>query len=92
MPQDYEEEDFKPVAAPSAATSSLPGTAVEIVRAPPRHEPPRHVLFDFDGTLSLIREGWPDVMIPMMVEASRRPARTSRPRRCGPCAASSSRS
>jgi phosphoglycolate phosphatase-like HAD superfamily hydrolase len=29
----------------------------------------RGVLFDFDGTLSLIREGWPQVMIPMMVEA-----------------------
>src|SRR6185436_9619675 len=29
----------------------------------------RSVLFDFDGTLSLIREGWPQVMIPMMVEA-----------------------
>jgi phosphoglycolate phosphatase len=28
----------------------------------------RFVLFDFDGTLSLIREGWPLVMIPMMVE------------------------
>lgn len=28
----------------------------------------RHVLFDFDGTLSLIREGWPDVMLPMFVE------------------------
>jgi phosphoglycolate phosphatase-like HAD superfamily hydrolase len=27
----------------------------------------RSVLFDFDGTLSLIREGWPGVMIPMMV-------------------------
>ena len=27
-----------------------------------------HVLFDFDGTLSLIREGWPQVMIPMMVK------------------------
>ncbi len=27
----------------------------------------RGVLFDFDGTLSLIREGWPQVMIPMMV-------------------------
>jgi phosphoglycolate phosphatase len=26
------------------------------------------VLFDFDGTLSLIREGWDRVMIPMMVE------------------------
>jgi len=29
---------------------------------------PRAVLFDFDGTLSLIRSGWMDVMIPMMVE------------------------
>jgi phosphoglycolate phosphatase-like HAD superfamily hydrolase len=28
----------------------------------------RHALFDFDGTLSLIREGWQGVMIPMMVE------------------------
>jgi phosphoglycolate phosphatase len=26
------------------------------------------VLFDFDGTLSLIRTGWTEVMIPMMVE------------------------
>ncbi len=32
----------------------------------------RFVLFDFDGTLSLIREGWPQVMIPMMVEELRR--------------------
>jgi phosphoglycolate phosphatase len=28
----------------------------------------RVVLFDFDGTLSLLRAGWVDVMIPMMVE------------------------
>jgi phosphoglycolate phosphatase len=28
----------------------------------------RHALFDFDGTVSLIREGWQQVMIPMMVE------------------------
>ena len=35
-----------------------------------------HVLFDFDGTLSLIRQGWPEVMVPMFVEAlPRRPAR-----------------
>lgn len=27
-----------------------------------------HVLFDFDGTLSLIREGWPEVMVPMFTE------------------------
>ncbi len=28
----------------------------------------RVVLFDFDGTLSLIRSGWVEVMVPMMVE------------------------
>lgn len=28
----------------------------------------RVVLFDFDGTLSLLRSGWVDVMVPMMVE------------------------
>jgi phosphoglycolate phosphatase len=27
-----------------------------------------HVLFDFDGTLSLIREGWPEVMLPLFCE------------------------
>ncbi|HAV64926.1 MAG TPA: haloacid dehalogenase [Verrucomicrobiales bacterium] len=27
-----------------------------------------HVLFDFDGTLSLVRQGWPEVMIPMFLE------------------------
>jgi phosphoglycolate phosphatase len=27
-----------------------------------------HVLFDFDGTLSLIRQGWPEVMAPMFLE------------------------
>ena len=46
----------------------LPGTSIEIIRdARPLH-PPRHALFDFDGTLSLVREGWPEVMVPMMVE------------------------
>jgi phosphoglycolate phosphatase len=28
----------------------------------------RFALFDFDGTISLIRQGWQEVMIPMMVE------------------------
>ena len=40
----------------------------------------RSVLFDFDGTLSLIREGWPQVMIPMMVGRLREPARAKRMR------------
>src|SRR5437667_12419143 len=42
----------------------------------------RHVLFDFDGTLSLIREGWPEVMVPMFVELlPRRPGETEETRR-----------
>ena len=28
----------------------------------------RHALFDFDGTISVIRRGWESIMIPMMVE------------------------
>ena len=27
-----------------------------------------HVVFDFDGTISLIRDGWQNVMVPMMIE------------------------
>ncbi len=41
--------------------------AIEIVREGFPRGPFRAALFDFDGTLSLIRRGWQDVMIPMMV-------------------------
>jgi phosphoglycolate phosphatase-like HAD superfamily hydrolase len=44
---------------------------IEVIRADLPRGRFRSVLFDFDGTLSLIREGWPRVMIPMMVEALR---------------------
>jgi phosphoglycolate phosphatase len=43
----------------------------------------RSVLFDFDGTLSLIREGWPQVMIPMMVAELRRTNTTETPGELG---------
>src|SRR5260370_13043349 len=45
-----------------------PGDEIEVLRPGLPRGRFRSVLFDFDGTLSLIREGWPDVMIPMMVE------------------------
>ena len=48
--------------------SHLPGTHIEIVNPRTRRGRIRHVLFDFDGTLSLIRQGWQNVMISMMVE------------------------
>lgn len=38
----------------------------------------RHVLFDFDGTLSLVRQGWPEVMVPMFVELLSRQGGESR--------------
>src|SRR5438128_9175820 len=40
---------------------------LEIVRAA-RPVRPKAVLFDFDGTLSTLRDGWNDLMADMMVE------------------------
>jgi phosphoglycolate phosphatase-like HAD superfamily hydrolase len=44
------------------------GDEIEVLRPDLPRGRFRSALFDFDGTLSLIREGWPQVMIPMMVE------------------------
>ncbi len=41
---------------------------MEIVNPTPPRGRVRSVLFDFDGTLSLIREGWQGVMIPYFAE------------------------
>jgi len=46
----------------------LKGTQIEVVNENIPRGPKRCALFDFDGTLSLIRSGWQGVMIPMMVE------------------------
>lgn len=42
-------------------------TTFEIINPAIQRGQIRHVLFDFDGTLSLIRQGWQQVMIPQMV-------------------------
>jgi phosphoglycolate phosphatase len=49
-------------------TTILPGSEIEIINPDLTLGRIRFALFDFDGTLSLIREGWQGVMIPMMVE------------------------
>ena len=41
---------------------------MEIINSLCGNKMPRFALFDFDGTISLIREGWQNIMIPMMVE------------------------
>ncbi len=68
MDSNQHERDYQRTVERIGPTRFLPETGVEIVRPFTRGKPPRYVLFDFDGTLSLIREGWPEVMVPMMVE------------------------
>jgi len=41
---------------------------IEVVRQDASAARAKVVIFDFDGTLSLIRSGWMDVMVPMCVE------------------------
>src|SRR5271157_5588386 len=41
---------------------------LEIIRASASASKARVAIFDFDGTVSLIRTGWVDIMIPMCVE------------------------
>ena len=45
----------------------LADSRIEIIRDVPKGAV-RHALFDFDGTISLIRQGWQDVMVPLMIE------------------------
>ena len=51
---------------PDAARRRWP--SVELPRPLAPRPGIRHVLFDFDGTLSLIRQGWPEIMVPMFLE------------------------
>ena len=44
-----------------------PDPLFEILNPAARASEARVALFDFDGTLSLLRAGWADVMVPMMV-------------------------
>ena len=64
----HREPDFAPRVEETASGAFLPGTRIEVMREPVGRGGYRHVLFDFDGTLSLVREGWPEVMVGMMVE------------------------
>ena len=45
------------------------GTEIERVGEVPAHLHIQHCIFDHDGTLSTLREGWESIMEPMMVEA-----------------------
>lgn len=49
------------------ALQFVPGTEIQIMREVERGRF-KHGLFDFDGTVSLLREGWQQVMGPLMAE------------------------
>jgi phosphoglycolate phosphatase len=46
----------------------FPGSQIEIISPDIQRGNLQYALFDFDGTISLIREGWQSIMSPMMVE------------------------
>ncbi len=54
-------------AAPNPVSTAFTGV-VEFAPAFSPRPQITHVLFDFDGTLSIIREGWPEIMLGMFVE------------------------
>ncbi len=49
-------------------SKTISGTQIQILNDAIERGRIRFALFDFDGTISLVREGWPEVMIPMMVK------------------------
>jgi len=47
----------------------LDGSEIEVVRMLPDELNIRHAIFDHDGTISTLRQGWEHIMEPMMVRA-----------------------
>jgi rfaE bifunctional protein kinase chain/domain len=47
----------------------VPGTQIELIGEMPSGLEIRHAIFDHDGTLSVLREGWEAIMEPMMVRS-----------------------
>ncbi len=45
------------------------GAEIELVRTLPEGTGVRHAIFDHDGTISTLRQGWEAIMEPMMVRA-----------------------
>ena len=52
----------------------IEGTEIEYIGELPQDLAIEHCIFDHDGTLSVLREGWESVMEPMMVRAILGPA------------------
>jgi len=61
---------FHPELAESAERAVyLPGSEIEVIRSPLPSLAVRHAIFDHDGTISTLREGWEQIMEPMMLRS-----------------------
>jgi phosphoglycolate phosphatase-like HAD superfamily hydrolase len=61
---------FHPELAESSRRATyLPDTEIETIGNLPSDLEIEHVIFDHDGTLSTLREGWENIMEPMMIRA-----------------------
>ncbi len=60
--------DITQLAESEIVGNTLLNTSIEIINPDLPCGGIRSALFDFDGTLSLIRQGWQDVMIPMLAD------------------------
>lgn len=67
MMADY---SYRPELAEATHRASyVPGTEIEVVCDPGTSLNIRHAIFDHDGTISTLREGWEAIMEPMMMRA-----------------------
>jgi rfaE bifunctional protein kinase chain/domain len=57
------------LAAQPSLARYLPGTEIEAITGRRPAACPRHAVFDHDGTISVLRQGWEQVMEPMMIRA-----------------------
>lgn len=57
------------LARQSRKETSPDNVDVEIISGPPAGNHFTHVIFDHDGTLSTLRQGWEEIMEPMMIRA-----------------------
>jgi rfaE bifunctional protein kinase chain/domain len=61
---------FSPELAEDSSQAQYLGDAeIELIRSIPENIQIQHAIFDHDGTLSTVREGWETIMEPMMIEA-----------------------
>ena len=67
---DHPDYVYSPELAEDARQARLlEGTEIELVSSLPEHLQIQHAIFDHDGTISTLREGWEQIMEPMMVRA-----------------------